>query len=432
MIKKLTQSKFIRNVAVVATGAAGAQALTMLFTPIITRIYGAEQFGLLGVFLAILGVLSPIVALAYPIAIVLPRNDDDARGIARLSVFITGIISLLIFLIIFFTEKYLVNWFNLESISSFLILIPFAVFFIGLQQIMQQWLIRKKQFKITARIAISQALIVNSAKSGFGVLNPTGWVLILVAVLGNALYFLQLFWGANKWSVEEDKISKSPPSSVSMQKLAYKHRDFAFYRAPQQFINALSQSLPVLLLVSFFGPATAGFYTIGRTVLGIPSTLIGKAVGDVFYPRIAAAAYNNENLFNLIIKATLALAAVGFLPFFLIIVFGPWLFSMVFGPEWVVAGEYARWMAVWMYFMFINSPSNQAIPVLGIQRFYLFFTFLTILVRFLVLFMSFYFFKSDIISIASFSVVGAITNILIISIVLLYSRQYGKRKLKNG
>lgn len=54
--KRLTKSKFVRNVAIVATGTAGAQAITMAFAPIITRLYGPEAFGLLGTFMAILAI----------------------------------------------------------------------------------------------------------------------------------------------------------------------------------------------------------------------------------------------------------------------------------------------------------------------------------------------------------------------------------------
>ncbi|UCZ56541.1 hypothetical protein LGV61_12545 [Desulfurispirillum indicum] len=47
MLTKLYNSKFIRNVAIVASGTAAAQAITMAFAPIITRIYGPEirKFG---------------------------------------------------------------------------------------------------------------------------------------------------------------------------------------------------------------------------------------------------------------------------------------------------------------------------------------------------------------------------------------------------
>jgi hypothetical protein len=43
-ISRTYKSKFVRNVAVVASGTAGAQAITMAFSPIITRLYGPEAF----------------------------------------------------------------------------------------------------------------------------------------------------------------------------------------------------------------------------------------------------------------------------------------------------------------------------------------------------------------------------------------------------
>jgi len=39
-------SALVRNVALVGSGTAGAQAITMAFSPVITRIYGPEAFGL--------------------------------------------------------------------------------------------------------------------------------------------------------------------------------------------------------------------------------------------------------------------------------------------------------------------------------------------------------------------------------------------------
>src|SRR5690625_3723904 len=85
MIQRLLNSRFVRNVALVATGTAGAQAITMAFSPVITRLYGPDAFGMLGTFTATLAVVTPIAALTYPIAIVLPKKDDDARAIAKLS-----------------------------------------------------------------------------------------------------------------------------------------------------------------------------------------------------------------------------------------------------------------------------------------------------------------------------------------------------------
>lgn len=74
IIKKMTKSRFVRNVAIMATGAAGAQLITVIASPFITRIYGPEAFGIMGTFTALTNIIIPIAALTYPIAIVLPKR----------------------------------------------------------------------------------------------------------------------------------------------------------------------------------------------------------------------------------------------------------------------------------------------------------------------------------------------------------------------
>src|SRR5690606_38754695 len=63
--------------------------------------------------------------------------------------------------------------------------------------------------------------------------------------------------------------------SNNYRNLLIKYKDFPLYRAPQIFFNSLSYSFPVLILTSMFGVKAAGFYTLTRTVLSLPVTLIG-------------------------------------------------------------------------------------------------------------------------------------------------------------
>lgn len=422
---ELAKKPFVRNVTILATGTALAQAVTMVFSPIITRLYGPEAYGILGVFTGIVGIISPIAALAYPIAIVLPRNEEDAKGLARLSLFIAGGMSILVTLILLFLNDPLIALFKIEVIAPYIYLIPLVIFFSALLEVMSQWLIRTNQYSITAKVAFLQALIMNSTKAGIGWFNPTAVVLIIFATINSGFQAFMLFVGMKrskrKQSIEIDK-------PETLKDLAKKYRDFPMFRAPQIFINAISQSLPVFLLASFFGPSSVGFYSIGIAVLSMPSQLIGKSVGDVFYPRIAKAANNKENLTYLIKKATFALAATAVVPFGLVILFGPWLFQFVFGQEWLVAGEYARWLAIWSFFMFLNSPSINALPVMNEQLFHLKFTIFSLVGRTAALAIGYYFFSSDLVAIALFGIIGAILNFSIISITIHKSKKFMPRE----
>lgn len=413
-IKLMSKNRFLRNVAIVATGTAGAQAITMAFSPIITRLYGPEIFGLVGSFIAVLAVLTPMVALAYPIAIILPEDDEDAKGLARLSLFITFATSAFAALVISQSSDQLLTLFGLEELNGYLALIPLAMLFTGFQQIVEQWAIRKKKFRLSAKVSIAQSLIINFSKAGFGFIYPIATPLIILSTLTSLLYATLLALGL---TLEKEKLQPSEQKKqLGLCTLAKKYKDFPIFRAPEVTLNAASQGLPVLMLAAFFGPAAAGFYTLGRTVLAMPAALLGKSIGDVFYPRLAEAVHKKEDITLLVIKATKALALVGIVPFGLVIAFGPWLFSLAFGPEWHTAGEYARWLSVWCFFGFINTPSVKALPVLNAQFFLLFSSTLMLVARAGALAVGYYLFKSDLLAVIFFSASGALLNLLLILI----------------
>lgn len=419
---EFSKKPFIRNVALLASGTAAAQAVSMILSPVITRLYGPEAFGLMGTFMAIVNIIAPIAALTYPIAIVLPKRDQDAKGLIRLSLIIAAILSLISLIIIFLFNESIINLFNLNEIANYMYLIPLVIIFAGFKQVAEQWLIRTKQFRINARVTFLQSLITNGSKVGIGLIHPVAAVLVVLSAFGNGLKAAMMIMFAKRSSYQVDVQLKG--ENKSLRKLAKDHYDFPLYRAPQVFFNAISQGLPVLLLTSFFGPASAGLYSIGRTVLNMPSRLIGKAVEDVFYPRIVEAANNNENLTSVIKRATLALAAVGIVPFGLVILFGPILFSFVFGSDWYTAGEYARWTSLWIYFMFMNRPSVSSLPVLSAQKFHLKFTLVTVTIRLLALSLGYVIFNDDLIAVAIFGISGAIINITLILFTLKFSKKF--------
>src|SRR5699024_10728731 len=379
LFHKFRRSAFIKNVAIMAIGTAGAQIISVALSPVITRLYGPEAFGIMGTFTALTRIIIPIAALTYPIAIVLPKNDKNAKGLIKLSVFITIIITTIATLFLFAFQTKIVEVFNIGEISAYLFLIPLVILSAGFMQIIEQWLIRTNQFFINAKSNFMQSVITNVGKAGIGCVYPSAVVLVVLQALGNSIKALLMLFFTRKSDYKESNSLEE--KNYTTKELMKKHQDFPFYRAPEEFFSSVTQNLPVLLLTSLFSPASAGFYNIGRTVLALPSRLIGQSIGDVFYPRINQASIKGENVSRLIINATLLLAIIGLIPFGTIILFGPFLFEFVFGVGWETAGEYARWIAFMSYSTFINKPSVRSMPVLAAQKFHLFFTVIKFILR---------------------------------------------------
>lgn len=402
----------------------------MAFTPFITRLYGPEAFGALGTFMAILAIITPLASLSYPIAIVLPKRDVDAIGLVRISLKIALGTSLLTLGILLVCRHFIVEVFNLQAVESFVLLFPLAMLFSACMAVGSQWVIRKKLFKLKAKVAVLQALWLNIAKVAFGFwMAPVAAVLVVLATFGSALHAIMLYIGVRKEREQRVDEGAYSQAEASFKELAWRHRDFAYYRTPQIFLNAASQSMPVLMLASFFGPAAAGFYSLGKMVLGLPSSLIGQSVASVFYPRINEAVHAGENARKLILKATGALACVGLFPYGTIVAFGPALFSLVFGEQWRTAGEYAQWLALWTYVGFINRPSVGAIPVLAMQGIFLLYEIGSIALRAFALVIGFFYFQSALAAVALFSIVSVLLNgLLIVATVQVAGRYQGGGK----
>ena len=423
-IQSFIKRPFVRSVITVASGTAVAQALGMVFAPLIARLYGPEVFGLQGLFMTMVGLLSTVAAMSYPTAIVLPKSDVDALGLARLSIYIGLGTALVAEILILYFHHNLFSLLNAEEIASFSFLIPVGMFLSVIGAVLSQWLVRKKSFKFIARSTVFTALILNSIKSGMGVMHPTALVLIEANLIGTVTSTVITYFGWRKLSAGQGHAGKNFHIPTPLTQLANRYKDFPLLRTPQNLINAISQSLPVLLLATYFGASDAGQYTLAITVLGVPAAIIGGSVVSVFYPRINEALHKGEDARSLIIRATLGMAISGGLPFVTIILAGPYIFQLVFGEAWHTAGVYAQWLSPWIFLQYINKPAVSAIPALGIQGSLLIYEIFSTIIKILALWIGFALYQNATIAVAIFSVAGSFAYAWLILWVIIKSGEF--------
>ncbi|WP_462380536.1 lipopolysaccharide biosynthesis protein [Pseudomonas sp. Marseille-QA0892] len=378
LMARASGNKLLRNILTVVTGTAGAQAVTMALMPVITRLYGPEAYGVLGVFLSLVMMTVPVAALTYPMGIVLPKRDADALSLIRLSLVTGAVFSVLAGIGLTLWGHQLASVLDVQAVEPYLLLLPFTMFSAAVLEMIQQWLFRKQAFRVTATTGILHSILFNGGRCLAGLIHPTVVVLLCTTAFSQALQALMLMVGVKRVA-DKDRNARSEPTEpnepppATMWEMAKRHIDFPCYRFPQLLINTLSQNLPTLVLAAYFGAAAAGFFALCKQTLSMPTNLIGKSVADVYYPRLSKAAHDGEAIGGLLLKATLALGLVGLLPFGTVFVAGPWLFALVFGHQWEIAGEFARWLALAEYLILVSRPCTVAVPVLNMQGWFLVF-----------------------------------------------------------
>lgn len=368
VLRRLTASALVRNILAVASGTAAAQVIVVVFSPLITRIYGPEVFGLQGVFLSLVAILSPVIALRYPMAIITATSEDEALRLGRLSLLIAAGIAGALWLVLLAGGQTIPRLLGAEGLGALILFLPLALFSVAVQDVMNFRAARLNAFKLVGKVEVLQAFLTNLARVLGGLVAPVAAMLVGVTSLAPAVKAAMLRLGA-------DELRRPVPGLTRGQATALlkSHRDFPIYRMPTDVLNALSQSAPVLLLAALFSPAAAGLYVLARSVINLPINIVGLAVGNVLYARLAELGREGRSLFPLVARATLfqlllpgaGLAAVSLL--------FPDLFAVVFGQDWRMSGEFAQWMSLWVICRLVNIPSVRALPVIRQQRWHLLF-----------------------------------------------------------
>jgi O-antigen/teichoic acid export membrane protein len=344
------------------TGTALAQVIGFALSPLISRLFSPDDFGVFGSFGAISGVIGAGATLEYTQAIMLPKRDDDAISlfvVACLCTFAAGTLSLLACMI----APTVVHGLMRTSGFWMLALLVVTTLVNGLNQAAQAWCVRVKAFAHTSASQVVRSLSSNGAQVGFGYFGFGAPGLIVSTVLANVLA------SANLVAVLLPAL-RTHRRAIRWQRmihLAKEYRDFPQYSATINVMNTLSLGLPVLLLTHYFGLAVAGAYAFAERIISTPMSFVTRALRQVLFQKACEIHNDGGRLLPLFVKITGGMFAVAALPSAAFIIWAPPLFAWIFGPEWRTAGEYARSLTLWLVFMFCNLPSVLFARIIRIQ-----------------------------------------------------------------
>ena len=83
-LRRLASSEFSRNVSFLASGTAISMGVTVLASPITTRLYQPADYGVFALFITIAAVVGVVATGQYAQAIILPKSDRDATDVVGL------------------------------------------------------------------------------------------------------------------------------------------------------------------------------------------------------------------------------------------------------------------------------------------------------------------------------------------------------------
>ena len=357
------KSKFIRSVVAISSGTALSQLFLVLSTPLLTRLYLPTDFGVFAVFNSLLSVTVVASSLRYEIAIPLPKRQNHAAYIVILSLLINTLICFMVGIIVVLWPDEIARYIKTPLLKNYLWLLPVGVLCLGVYKVFNYWAIRSKAYNEIAKTKLIQSIASVIVQVGAGLLNFGAAGLIFGRMTGQSAGALRLARGAHLFDLIRTTRKILPKLLVT----ALNYKDFLKYDVAASIINTFNAQLPQIMLAVIFGPLIAGYYMLADRVLAMPASLLGQAVGQVYYGNWKDALLRGD-----ISKSTdriiIILVALILLPGLAIFFSGMYLFPVIFGSAWGEAGLFAKWMIFGTAAQFVYSPVSMALMATNGQK----------------------------------------------------------------
>lgn len=361
---KLSSDSLFKNILLVSGGTILAQLINIISQPLITRLYDPNQYGILTIFSSIL-LIFRVSTLSYEEAIPIAKNDEEAYNLIIIANTIVIAVALLFTGVYLYNGDYILSLLEAEEMKNLWIVIPIGIIVQGVFLILTQWMYRKRNFKFISNKSVIQSVSGNLTKMGLGILNfkALGLIIGRIMIIGGAVIPLVSNF------LEENKKFWKNISFKSLWNTAKKYVSFPLYQTPSVLSTNLRNQLPIIMLAPIFGSQVVGYIGLTDQIIRLPMTLIGKPVMSVFYSEVASLGSENpEEIKKISKKLFKQLFFLGLIPLMIIVIFGPFLFSFVFGEEWLESGVYARILMFYIFADFIFSPVSRVFEVFNKQK----------------------------------------------------------------
>jgi len=341
------------------TGTLAAQAIPILISPVLTRLYAPAEWGIYATFMFVAATVAAFASGNYQYAIMLPEEEQGAANVLGVCLGTTAGVSALCLLFalgVSFAPPDLVAGLR---IGDWVWLLPPMVLLQSGFETLNYWILRKQRFGLLSTSRVLRAVMMAGANLLFGYASVPGG-LIVSSLLGQLVATGALAWQV----VREDRAILGGIERAGMRELAHRHRHFPLYALPAELVSTGAMQLPVL----FLDATSAGLFAFVQNVVNAPLTVVSGAVLDSFKDR-ASRDYRETGRFREILtKLGGALFLLGLPGAALLFFAGPALFAFVFGEEWRLGGEYASILALMFLAKFVANPLSYSYYIVERQR----------------------------------------------------------------
>lgn len=356
----------IRSISTVIGGQIAGQFVALAALPVLTRMFMPGAFGDFAIFSAWAWIVGVFATLQLEHLIVLQRSEMRARALVAVML-VSGVVVAFVALAVSAVVARIVedNALIVSATPLWPWFVP-TVILIAWTQGARSLAVREGAFSNVSFSGFVSGIGIAFGSIGYGFAVAAGDNAAGLAAgqfLGLLLSSIVLSCGkTQRWM----RCLRRPKY---VAELAWRLRREAATLVPTHAAKTIYARLPVVTVGALGMSNVTGYFALIERVIGVPTRMVGQAVGQVIRNRIGAMGRAGTDISMFYRRVLLTNVVLGVLGYGVAIAFAPFAIVKIFGPSWAEAGYMAQILLIVEMVNYVFHSLEDTAVIIGLNRY---------------------------------------------------------------
>lgn len=358
--KPLHGNGFFQSVIKVGGGNLIGQAIAIITTPILSRIYSDVAYGDRAIIVSTAAIIINLSTLGLNSAIMKPEDDEESKMVFTTALYMNIAVSTVVALI----SVVLQNFFHLIDVSGSygiaLLLTWLYMIIYTAQSLVLIYTNRKGQYNrlFFNPIIGAVANIVLAIPLGLAGFGYEGF--LVTTIISQFIQVVHMAW-------KDNPIYKHFHWRDFVHVLK-DNKEYILFQYPSNFLSNTATEYPTQFLGRNFSSGELGSYSMCLNILKYPIRLISAPVSTVYFRTATEYYRQGKNLADFTYKMISKILIYSLIPVAFCCVFSEKIFAFTLGTTWTMAGTIAAIKAVEYVMLFCSDCVSYCRVSIGKQR----------------------------------------------------------------
>jgi O-antigen/teichoic acid export membrane protein len=348
------KQSIVKGVKWTTLGTLGVAICSLLRLSILTRFLSKTDFGIMAIVLFVLGLLNLFMDMGLTSAIFHKQNISK-KEYASLY-WVNLVFGFIVFGLITLVAPFIASFYEEPTLKRYIIIMAIAVVFAGLGSQFKTIEQKNLNFKIIALVDLTASILSLGLAITLAILDYGIYALVFSALVQYSLPNLFFFIRG---------LIISPVLRYFNFKEAKPFLKIGVFEVGSQFVNFFNRDLDIIIIGKLFSTELLGGYSLAKQLVYKPAQIINPIATKIANPLLAKFQKDITVLKENYLKLITIVSSLNFFIYLAVIIFAPFIVSILYGDDYQSIVILVRILSVYMYVRSLGNPIGSLVIATG-------------------------------------------------------------------